>query len=252
MKVIVNGASGRMGEEVSKLVKSGYQNSEIYAYVDINLENNDASKTYSDLAFCVKGADVIIDFSSSSITAKICKYAEKTNTPVVIATTGHTEEELELIKETAKKVPVFFSGNMSIGIALLMDLAKKAVSVMTDADVEIVETHHNRKIDAPSGTALMIANAIKEVRPQANLVFGREGNAKREENDIGIHSIRLGNVIGEHEVIIGTDSQTITLKHQVHTRTLLAEGSIFAAKFLITQGAGLYNMKDMLKNDKKA
>lgn len=252
MKVIVNGADGRMGVEVSNLVKAGYQTSEVYALVDITFENNDADKTYSDLAFCVKGADVIVDFSHHSVTPKLCRYAEKTNTPVVIATTGHTTEELEMIKETAKKVPVFFSGNMSVGIALLMELAKRAVTFMKDADVEIVETHHNRKLDAPSGTALMIANAIKEVRPNANFVCGREGNVKREPNDIGIHSIRIGNVIGEHEVIIGTDSQTITLKHQTHTRSLLAEGSLVAAKFLVSQIAGLYDMKDMLRNDKKA
>jgi 4-hydroxy-tetrahydrodipicolinate reductase len=247
MKVIVNGANGRMGMEVTKLVKSGYQNTEVYALVDESLNNNDADKTYSDLAFCVKGADVIIDFSHHSVTAKVCKYAEKTNTPVVIATTGQTEEELELIKEAAKKVPVFYSGNMSIGIVLLIELAKKAVSVMTDADVEIVETHHNRKLDAPSGTALMIANAIKEVRQDANFVCGRNGNQKREVNDIGIHSLRLGNVIGEHVVIIATDSQTLTLKHRAHTRSLFAEGGVKAARYIVEQEAGLYNMKDMLK-----
>lgn len=247
MKVIVNGANGTVGAEVTKLVKSGYQNTEVYALVDENFNNSDAEQTYSDLAFCVKGADVIIDFSHHSVTAKLCKYAEKTNTPVVIATTGQTEEELELIKDTAKKVPVFYSGNMSIGIVLLIELAQKAVSVMTDADVEIIETHHNRKLDAPSGTALMIANAIKEVRPEANFVCGREGNQKREVNDIGIHSLRLGNVIGEHKVVIATESQTITLKHRAHARSLFAEGAIKAARFLVEQDAGLYNMKDMLK-----
>jgi 4-hydroxy-tetrahydrodipicolinate reductase len=247
MKVIVHGANGKMGNEVSKLVKLGYQNTEIYAFVDESLNNNDADKTYSDLAFCVKGADVIIDFSHHSMTAKLCKYAEKSNTPVVIATTGQTEEELELIKETAKKVPVFYSGNMSIGIVLLVELAKKAVSVMTDADVEIVETHHNGKLDAPSGTALMIANGIKEVRPDANFVCGRDGNKKREINDIGIHSLRLGSVIGEHVVIVASETQTLTLKHRAHARSLFAEGAIKAARYLIEQKDGLYNMKDMLK-----
>ncbi|HOO22483.1 MAG TPA: 4-hydroxy-tetrahydrodipicolinate reductase [Clostridia bacterium] len=246
MKVILHGANGKMGLEVSKFIKSGYQNAEPYAFVDVSLENNDADKTYSDLAFVVKGADVIIDFSHHSATAKLCKYAEKTDTPLVIATTGHTEEELELIRDTAKKVPVFLSGNMSLGIVLLIELAKKAVSVMPDADVEIIETHHNKKLDAPSGTALMIANVIKEVKTDARFVYGREGNAKREPNDIGIHAVRLGGVIGDHEVIIGTDTQTITLKHSAHTRTLFAEGSLKAARFIIEQKTGLYNMKDML------
>jgi len=246
MKVILHGANGKMGLEVSKFIKSGYQNAEPYAFVDVSLENNDADKTYSDLAFVVKGADVIIDFSHHSATAKLCKYAEKTDTPLVIATTGHTEEELELIRDTAKKVPVFLSGNMSLGIVLLIELAKKAVSVMPDADVEIIETHHNKKLDAPSGTALMIANVIKEVKTDARFVYGREGNAKREPNDIGIHAVRLGGVIGDHEVIIGTDTQTITLKHSAHTRTMFAEGSLKAARFIIEQKTGLYNMKDML------
>jgi len=246
MKVILHGANGKMGLEVSKFIKSGYQNAEPYAFVDVSLENNDADKTYSDLAFVVKGADVIIDFSHHSATAKLCKYAEKTDTPLVIATTGHTEEEFELIRDTAKKVPVFLSGNMSLGIVLLIELAKKAVSVMPDADVEIIETHHNKKLDAPSGTALMIANVIKEVKTDARFVYGREGNAKREPNDIGIHAVRLGGVIGDHEVIIGTDTQTITLKHSAHTRTLFAEGSLKAARFIIEQKTGLYNMKDML------
>ncbi|NLL56211.1 MAG: 4-hydroxy-tetrahydrodipicolinate reductase [Clostridiales bacterium] len=250
MKVIIHGASGKMGAEVVKLVKSGYQNSEIYALVDEQLNNSDTDKTYSDLAFCVKGADVIIDFSHRSLTAKLCKYAEKTNTPLIIATTGQTAEELELIKETAKEVPVFYSGNMSIGIVLLIELAKKAVSVMPDADVEIVETHHNRKLDAPSGTALMIADGIKEVRENATTVYGRSGHQKRELNEIGIHSLRLGDVIGEHQVIIATDTQTLTLKHRAHARSLFAESAIKAAKYLTEQKAGLYNMKDMLKNEK--
>lgn len=252
MKVIINGANGRMGSEVAKLVKSGYSNNEIFALVDITLNNNDLQKTYSDLVFCVKGADVIIDFSNHSATAKICKYAEKTDTPLVIATTGQTPEELEIIMETAKKIPIFLSGNMSVGIALLTDLAKKAVSVMKDADVEIVEIHHNKKIDAPSGTALMLANAVKEIRPEAKFIMGRNGYTQREKEDIGIHSIRIGNVIGDHEIRIGTDSQTITLRHEAHTRTLFAEGSLVAAKFIVTKEAGLYNMKDMLKDEKKA
>lgn len=250
MRVIVNGASGRMGFEVTKLVKEGYQNSELYALVDSALNNSDTELTYSDLAFCVKGADVIIDFSHHSVTPKLCKYAEKTSTPVVIATTGQTPDEAQLIADLAKKVPVFLSGNMSIGIALLSELAKKAAAVMKNSDVEIVEIHHNKKVDAPSGTAFMLANAVKEVRTGANIVLGRAGDGVREENDIGISAVRVGGTVGIHEVIIGNDIQTITLKHEAHSRKMLAEGSIDAARFLMGKPAGIYNMKDMLKDEK--
>jgi 4-hydroxy-tetrahydrodipicolinate reductase len=128
----------------------------------------------------------------------------------------------------------------------LVELAKKAAAAMPDADIEIVEKHHNRKLDAPSGTALMIANAIRTVREKAQLVCGRSGMAKRTPEEIGIHAVRMGNIIGEHEVLIGTDSQTITIKHEAHSRSLFAEGAVAAAAFLVGQSAGLYDMKSLL------
>jgi 4-hydroxy-tetrahydrodipicolinate reductase len=129
----------------------------------------------------------------------------------------------------------------------LVELAKKAAAAMPDADIEIVEKHHNRKVDAPSGTALMIANAIQTVRRGTQLLLGRSGMTKREPNEIGIHAVRMGNIIGEHEVLIGTDSQTITIKHEAHSRSLFAEGAVAAAAFLVAQPAGLYDMKSMLE-----
>ena len=146
-------------------------------------------------------------------------------------------------------MPIFFAANYSIGISILIDLAKNVAKNMKDADIEIVETHHNRKLDAPSGTALKIAEGIKEVRPDANFVFGRNGNKKREKNDIGINSIRIGNVVGIHEVIVSTNNESITLKHEAYTRALFAEGAVRAAKFMDGKPAGMYNMKDMLKGD---
>ena len=136
---------------------------------------------------------------------------------------------------------------MSLGIALLVELAKTAARSFPDADIEIVEKHHNRKLDAPSGTALLLANAVKEVREDARFVCGRAGQAKRTPEEIGIHAIRMGNIIGEHEVIVGTDTQTITLKHEAHSRSLFAEGALAAADFLIGKGAGLYDMKSMIE-----
>ena len=143
-------------------------------------------------------------------------------------------------------IPIFHSANMSLGIALLVELAKMTAKNFPDADIEIIEKHHNRKLDAPSGTALLLANEIREVRSNARFVYGRSGQAKRTPEEIGIHAIRMGNIIGEHEVIVGTDTQTITLKHEAHSRSLFAEGAIAAAEFLIKQPAGMYDMKSMV------
>jgi uncharacterized membrane protein len=157
-----------------------------------------------------------------------------------------TEEELSAIYEASKEIPVFFSANMSFGVALLVELAKKTAASMPDADIEIIETHHIRKIDAPSGTAKLLFDEIKTVRPSAFAVNGRVGHAKREQNEIGIHSLRMGNVVGIHEVIVATPNQTITLKHEAHSRALFAEGALCAAEFLIDCGTGLYDMKSIV------
>ena len=135
---------------------------------------------------------------------------------------------------------------MSVGVALLARLVKQAAAIFGGCDVEIVEAHHNRKVDAPSGTALMLADAVKSQRPDAEYVYGRSGQHKRQPNEIGIHSLRMGNVVGEHEVIFATDNQTITLKHQAHDRALFAEGALTAAGFLVGQPAGFYHMDDLL------
>lgn len=158
-----------------------------------------------------------------------------------------TEEELKYIDECAEIIPVFRSANMSIGVAVLAAFAAEAARVIPDADIEIVETHHRNKLDAPSGTALLIANEIKTSRPEAEFVCGRSGMKKREDNEIGINSIRCGNVVGIHEVIISTPAETITLKHEAHDRSLFAKGAVSAAKFLIGKRAGLYNIKDMVR-----
>ncbi len=244
MKVIINGALGRMGREVSRLLSEGYRGAELYAAVDV-FSSNDAVLPSLE---SIKGrGDVIIDFSHHSATTALLAYAIKAKTPVVLATTGHSEDELSAVREAAKEIPIFFSANMSLGVALLCRLAKAAAALYPDADIEIVEKHHNRKLDAPSGTALMLASAISESREDAHLVLGRAGQAKREKGDIGIHAVRMGNIVGEHEILIGTDTETITLSHTAHSRSLFAEGAVVAAAFLIGQSAGLYNMNDILK-----
>lgn len=194
----------------------------------------------------VTDVDCIVDFSHHSMTKELLEFAVSNNLPLVLATTGQTAEEKELIFEASKKIPLFFAANYSLGVALLIELAKKTASVMGDAEIEIIEKHHNRKLDAPSGTALAIAEAICEVRPDAFTVTGRSGNGKRDAKEIGIHAVRMGNIVGEHEVIVGTQNQTITLKHEAHSRALFAEGALSAAKFLMGKDAGLYDMKSMI------
>ena len=202
---------------------------------------------YKSFDQVTEDVDCVIDFSHHSLTEGLLNFCKAKKLPVVIATTGQTEEEQALIAEAAKEIPVFFSKNMSVGIALLCELAKTTALTFPDADIEIVETHHNRKLDAPSGTALMLAEAIESVRKGLNRVLGRSGMQKREKNDIGIHAIRMGNVIGRHEVIVGTDSQTITLTHEAHDRALFAEGAVTAGLFLVGKPAGFYTMQDMVK-----
>ncbi|MCF0115770.1 MAG: 4-hydroxy-tetrahydrodipicolinate reductase, partial [Erysipelotrichaceae bacterium] len=155
-------------------------------------------------------------------------------------------EEMAYIKECSKDVAVFKSGNMSLGVAVLASLAKEAVKMFPTADIEIIEKHHNRKLDVPSGTALLLADRIKEVRENAVYNIGRHENGKRTIQEIGIHSIRMGNEVGTHEIIISTDNQVITLKHESKNRALFAEGALSAAEFLVKQGPGWYNMDDIV------
>ena len=246
MKIIINGAGGRMGKEVVRLAEEGFGGASVAAKVDISYETN--GDEYKKLADFSGAADCIIDFSHHSAAAEITEYAVENNIPAVIASTGQTPEEIELIKAASKKVPIFLSANMSLGVALLVELAKITAKNFPYADIEIIEKHHNRKLDAPSGTALLVAEAIKSVREKTKFVFGRHGQAKRTPEEIGIHAVRMGNIIGEHEVIVGTDTQTITLKHEAHSRALFAEGAIKAAAFLQGKPAGLYNMESMIND----
>ena len=246
MKVIVNGALGKMGIEITKLVCEGYCGSSLAAMVDINADPND--NVYRSLSEFQGDADVIIDFSHHSAVSAVLPYAIARSIPVVIATTGHTDEEKALMKEASEKIPVFHSANMSLGVATLASLVKTVAKLFPDADIEIVETHHTNKLDAPSGTALMLANAICEVRPDAYVNCARHGMGKRDKKEIGISSLRLANVVGEHEVIIATGTQTLSIKHQAHSRSLFAEGAVAAADFLKNKPAGFYVISDMVSN----
>ncbi len=253
MNILLNGILGHMGREVEKLCKNGYRGANLVLGVDLGADGTDARvvKSFNEVGSDAN-IDCIVDFSHHSATGALLAFATERNLPTVVATTGHTEDEIAAIHKAAEKIPVFYSGNMSLGIALLIELAKTAAIAMPEAEIEIIEKHHDRKVDAPSGTALMLANAITEVRPESYNHLGRSGHGKRTPEEIGIHSIRMGNIVGEHEVIIGTQSQTITLKHEAHDRALFAEGALAAAAFMTNVPAGLYDMKNLIGDTERS
>ena len=239
MRAILCGANGAMGKLID-----GILGSEVTARVSLDGENG-VPRTFSELGDT--NADIIIDFSHHTAIADVVSYAKAHNCALVVGTTGHTAEEKALIAEAAQELPVFFSGNMSLGIAVLCRLAKEAARWFPEADIEIVEVHHNRKVDAPSGTAHMLFNAIAQVRPEATENCGRAGEGKRTKNEVGVSSLRMGNVVGIHEVHICTANQTLTLRHEAGNRGMLAEGAVEAARFMAGKPNGLYNMDDLLE-----
>ncbi len=241
MKIILNGALGRMGHEVEELVKNGYKDIEIGAFCDAHSET---PEVYPDIGSVVGKYDAIVDFSHHSSCASLCDHAVKTSTPLVIATTGHTAEEKEMIKEASAKIPVFFSPNMAPGVAFLNAVAKKAAAFFKGADIEIVERHHKNKLDAPSGTAKMLAESISSVTG-GDIVSGRDGICPRKDGDIGVSAVRGGNVKGIHEITFYNKNDTFTVTHTAESRGMFAEGALSAAVFIADKEPGLYDMDDL-------
>ena len=238
MRAVICGANGAMGKLICDILGDA-----VAGKVSIDGENG-VPKTFAELGNVQ--ADVVVDFSHHTAVADVLQYAKAISAAAVIGTTGHTDEEKAMIFAAAEEIPVFYSGNMSLGIAVLCRLAKDAAKYFPDADIEIVEIHHNRKVDAPSGTAHMLFNAIKEVRPEAYENCGRAGEGKRTKDEIGISALRMGSVVGVHEVHIHTGTQHLTLKHEAVTRAMLADGAVDAARFIVGKPNGLYNMENML------
>lgn len=245
--IILSGCFGKMGQVITKSIASR-QDCRIVAGVDIN--DGEAPypvfKSFSKLD--VKG-DVIIDFSHPSVLSSLLDYSEKNNCPAVVATTGLSDEQINSIKSVSEKVPMFFSANMSIGINLISELAQKAARVLEGSfDIEIVEAHHNQKIDAPSGTALMLADSISDaLSEKPKYEFDRHSKrAKRENNEIGIHSIRGGTIVGEHEIIFAGLDEIITISHSARSKELFATGAVNAALFINGKPAGMYSMKQLV------
>ena len=246
MRILLSGMGGRMGAVIQRLAREGYAGAEVVAGVDVQVQKGEIPCTASFDGAC-SDVDCVVDFSHHDNTRALLQFAAAHRLPLVLATTGQTEEEREAIREAAREIPLFFAANYSLGIALLIDFAKKAAQALPGCQVEIIEKHHDQKVDAPSGTALAMAEGIMQVRPELKPNCGRSGFGKRSDGEIGIHAIRMGNIVGVHEVILGTPSQTITLKHEAHSRALFGEGALYAAAFLLGKGPGLYTMADLAR-----
>ncbi len=241
-----------MGKAVTKSVAET-EGCEIVAGVDVYSESLSGYPVFSSVAKIAEETtekiDVIIDFSNPVALSGLLEYAVTNSIPTVICTTGLNDAQINLIKEASEKIPVFFSANMSLGVNLVCELAKKATAVLGDSfDIEIIEMHHNQKIDAPSGTALMIADSIKEtLNNDVKYEYDRHSKReKRTKNEIGIHAVRGGTVTGEHQVIFAGLDEVITISHSARSKELFATGAIKAACFICNKAAGLYKMSDMI------
>lgn len=247
-KIILSGCFGKMGTYISECVNSK-NDCEIVAGVDVNDGSSDfpVFKSFGEIKNI--NANVIIDFSHPSVLESLLSYAKANNCAAVICTTGLNDNQIEQINEASKSIPVFFSANMSLGVNLISELAAKAAKVLEGAfDVEIVEMHHNQKIDAPSGTALMLADSISDaLSEKPKYEYDRHSKrAKRSKNEIGIHSVRGGTIVGEHEIIFAGLDEVITISHSARSKNLFAVGAVNAAMFICGKPAGFYNMKQLV------
>lgn len=247
VKILLNGCLGKMGQAVESCVNER-EGVMITCGVDI-AEGDKTYPVYNCFVDVQEKPDVIIDFSNPLVLDDMLTFALDNQTPVIICTTGFSDAQVQKIKDTANKIPVFYSGNMSLGINVLIALSKMAAKVLYNSfDIEVVEKHHNLKIDAPSGTALMIADAIIEEIGDAQYVYDRHAyRKKRVHNEIGIHSIRGGTIVGEHEVIFAGHDEVVSLKHQAQSKGVFAAGAVNAAVYMKDKPSGLYDMSDVLK-----
>ncbi|MCI5752866.1 MAG: 4-hydroxy-tetrahydrodipicolinate reductase [Oscillospiraceae bacterium] len=250
VKIAVCGANGKMGKVISSVI-GGRDDCTVLCGIDKITDKYADFEIYDAPAKMPEKPDVILDFSHPSVLDSLLEYALANGTPLVLCTTGFSETQTEKIKKASEQIPVFFSFNMSLGINLLANLAKTAHAILGDQfDVEIVEKHHNQKIDAPSGTALMLADAINSAADDRyNYVYDRHcRRQKREKSEIGIHSVRGGTIVGEHEIIFAGRDEVITLSHQAASKEVFAVGGVNAAVYLSGKPAGLYDMSALIEN----
>lgn len=248
VNIAICGANGKMGKTIYNCVKNR-DNIKIVGGIDVNTDKYADFEIVSSPRELSTKPDVIVDYSHPSVLKSLLEYCLTTGTPVVLATTGYSDEQINEIKKASEQIPVFFSWNMSLGINLLVGLAKKATEILGNQfDIEIIEKHHNQKVDAPSGTALMIANSINEtLETPHNYIYDRHSQRKkRDKNEIGIHTVRGGTIVGEHEVIFAGNDEIISLKHVATSKTVFAEGSLNACVFLKDKSAGIYDMSNLI------
>lgn len=249
-RIIMCGCNGKMGRVISRLVKED-ESAVIVAGVDISGEQLEEYPVYKKITECDVEADVVIDFSSPVALNDILSVGIAKKLPLVLCTTGYSEEELRQISEASKQVAILRSANMSLGINLLLQLVQSAARVLADAnfDIELIEKHHNQKVDAPSGTALALADAINEaLHKEYTYKYDRSAErVKRDRKEIGISAVRGGTIVGEHEVIFAGTDEVIELKHTAYSKAIFGKGAVAAAKFLSGKEAGMYSMQDAIE-----
>lgn len=249
IRILLSGCCGTMGHVVADYAAKQPE-CEISAGIDVRKDETFHFPVYANPEnIPMQTGDVLIDFSNPSLLDSLLEFGIRTRTPLVLCTTGYNKQQIDSIRQASQQISIFFSGNMSLGINLLIALSQKAAKILgNDFDIEIIEKHHNKKIDAPSGTALMIADGISNALDEnMEYVFDRHSRRKaREKNEIGIHSIRGGTIVGEHEIIFAGPQETVTLSHSAQSKEIFAAGALHAAAFLRNKVSGLYNMSDML------
>lgn len=249
-RIIMHGCNGKMGQVITELVKND-EDAQIVAGIDIADNRENGYPVFTDIDACDVSADVIIDFAAAAAVDKLLAYAKRSKTPVVLCTTGLSEEQLQKVSETSKEVAVLKSANMSLGINTLIKLLKDAANVFAPAgyDIEIVERHHNQKVDAPSGTALALADSINASQGNAyEYVYDRSKvRQKRDKKELGISAVRGGTIVGDHEVIFAGVDEVIEFKHTAYSKSVFAKGAVEAGKFLSGKPAGMYDMADVIQ-----
>ena len=248
LKIALSGCCGRMGHVINDIV-SGREGMEIVAGFDINTVQYADFPIFADPFEFTGECDVIIDFSNAASTERLLDYCEQHGTPVVICSTGHSAAQLDRIRAASAKIAVFRSGNMSLGINLMSELLKQSAAVLGDKyDVEIIEKHHNQKVDAPSGTALALADAVNEsLGNEYHYKYDRTAErVKRDKKEIGIQAIRGGSIVGEHDVIFAGQDEVVTFQHTAYSKAIFAKGAVQGAKFLAGKAPGMYDMADVI------
>ena len=249
VKIIMHGCNGKMGQVITDMVKND-DTAEIVAGIDVVDNRDNGYPVFTDIDACDVPADVIIDFAAAVAVDKLLDYSVKHKIPVVLCTTGLSEAQIAKVEEASRKVAVLRSANMSLGINTLMKLLKEAANIFAPAgyDIEIVEKHHNQKVDAPSGTAIALADSINEARNnEYEYVYDRsQVRKKRAKKELGISAVRGGTIVGEHEVIFAGVDEVIEFKHTAYSKSVFAKGAVEAGKYLAGKSAGLYNMSDVI------